>query len=42
MLRSQMQITAAQTKLSAASSNSESKLKQYCNSRQVTRQTTAY
>ncbi len=40
MLRSQMQIEAAQTKRSAASTDSESKLKQYCNSRHVARQTT--
>ncbi len=37
-----MHIKAAQTNRSAASTNSESKLKQYCNSRHVTRQTKAY
>ncbi len=44
MLRSQMQIKVAQTKRSAASINSESKLKTvaYCNSRLVAHQTTAY
>ncbi len=36
-----MQIKAAQTNHSATNTNSESKLKQYCDSRHVARQTTA-